>query len=131
MMVVDGTDRVKLKVNELELGGANVGIEQFKAAFSGLTPVIDLGVFKMSVAVDQLKLYDSYLLIQAHSISLDEKLALDRKRRAQEQAQQQAKDEPALQEPPATPDAQPKDAKSTSEVGADAKSKSNAGGSGK
>lgn len=130
-LVVDGTDRVMLKVNALELGGANLGIAQLKTAFSQLTPVIDLGVFKMSVAVDQLKLYNGYLRIEAHSISLEEKLALDRKRRAQEQAQQQAETDQAAQDEQTAQDAQTKDAKSDSKVGADAKTKNAAGDVGK
>ena len=74
-LYVDGTDRIRFKVRELELGGANVGVEELKAVFSAMTPVIDLGQFKMSVAIDDVGMRDGYLYVQARSMSLEEKLA--------------------------------------------------------
>jgi len=81
-LYVDGTDRIKFKATDLELAGSSIGIDELKAVFSTLTPVIDLGQFKMSVAIDELHMRDGYLYVAAHSISLQAKRAL-------EQAQQE------------------------------------------
>jgi hypothetical protein len=85
---VDGTERIRFKVQELELGGANVGVEELKAVFSALTPVIDLGQFKMSVAIDDVGMRDGYLYVQARSMSLEEKLL-----REQAEEEDQGEDE--------------------------------------
>ncbi len=87
-LYVDGTERIRFKVLELELGGANVGVEELKAVFSALTPVIDLGQFKMSVAIDDVGMRDGYLYVQARSMSLEEKLA--REQAAEEDPQADA-----------------------------------------
>jgi hypothetical protein len=81
--IVDGTDRVRFKVNELELGGASIGVEQLKAVFTALTPVIDLGQFKLQVVLDEAYTSAGYLFIEARSRSLEEKLAADRERQRQ------------------------------------------------
>lgn len=85
-LYVDGTDRIKFKTTDLQVGKSNIGIDQLKAVFSALTPVIDLGPFKMSVAIDQVKTRDGYLEVVAHSMSLKDKRALELAK--QEQAQQ-------------------------------------------
>jgi hypothetical protein len=85
-LYVDGTDRIKFKATDLQVGKSNVGIDQLKAVFSALTPVIDLGQFKMSVAIDEVKMRDGYLYVAAHSMSLKDKRALELAQ--QEQAEQ-------------------------------------------
>ncbi|MBN2081417.1 LmeA family phospholipid-binding protein [bacterium] len=73
---VDGSDRIRFIATDLELGGATIGIEELKAVFSTLTPVLDLGQFKMSVAIEDVRMHEGYIFVEAHSMSLDEKAAL-------------------------------------------------------
>jgi len=80
---VDGTDRIRFVATDLELGGATIGIEELKAVFSTLTPVIDLGQFKMSVAIEDVRMHEGYIFVEAHSMSLDEKAALAAEREEQ------------------------------------------------
>jgi hypothetical protein len=80
-LYVDGTDRIKFKATDLELAGSNIGIDELKAVFSTLTPVIDLGQFKMSVAIDELRMREGYLYVVAHSMSLTDKRALEQAQR--------------------------------------------------
>lgn len=78
---VDGTDRIRFKATDLELAGSSIGIDELKAVFSTLTPVIDLGQFKMSVAIDDVQMREGYLYIAARSMSPADKLALEETRR--------------------------------------------------
>jgi len=80
-LYADGTDKIRFKATDLNLGGADIGIEQLKVAFSALTPVIDLGQLKMYVAIDELEMRDGYLQVYARSMSMDEKLAIEEARR--------------------------------------------------
>jgi len=89
-LYVDGTDRIKFRTTDLQVGSSSIGIDQLKAVFSTLTPVIDLGQFKMSVAIDQVQMRDGYLHVVAHSISLKHKRELELAQ--QEQAQQAGSD---------------------------------------
>ena len=116
---VDGTDKIKLIVDEVELGGASFGIGSFKAAFSELTPLIDLGQFKMSIAVDALKPRDGFLIVQAHSISLDEKLALDRERKAEAEARREQEEAERQQQAAEQAAAESEGSDANQEVGQD------------
>lgn len=71
-IIPDGSSRLKLEVDELQLGGADIGVKELKAAFSALTPVVDLGQFQVAIDVDELRMEDGYLYVQARSRSLDE-----------------------------------------------------------
>ncbi len=70
-IVADGTTRLKLSVDELQLGGAEIGVKELKAAFSTLTPVVDLQQFRVAIEVDKLEMQDGYLLVRARSRSLE------------------------------------------------------------
>lgn len=95
-LYVDGTDRIKFKATDLELAGSNIGIEELKAVFSTLTPVIDLGQFKMSVAIDDVQMRDGYLYVAAHSMSLEDKRELEAALQQQAEQEQQAESEGGL-----------------------------------
>ena len=84
-LYADGTDRIKFKATQLSLGGADIGIEKLKAVFSALTPVIDLGQFKMTVAIDEIQMRGGYLYVTARSMTMEEKLALEEKRRKEQE----------------------------------------------
>jgi hypothetical protein len=90
-LTVDGTERIRFEATELELGEATIGVERFKAMFSALTPVIDLGSFKLAIVIDEVHMRDDYLHVAARSLSLGEKLATERERR--EQAEEEAQGE--------------------------------------
>ena len=69
---VDGTDRIVFQPSSMELGGADFGVEQVKAIFAALTPVIDLGNLKLGVGVESMEPRDGYLFVVARSMELDE-----------------------------------------------------------
>lgn len=71
-IVADGSSRLKLEIDELQLGGAEIGVAELKAAFSTLTPVINLEQFRVAIEVDELQMQGGYLLVKARSRSLDE-----------------------------------------------------------
>ena len=71
-IVADGSTRLRLQVDELQLGGTEVGVKELKAAFSALTPVVDLDQFRVAIEVDKLEMHDGYLHVQARSRTLDE-----------------------------------------------------------
>ncbi|MCB1220987.1 MAG: LmeA family phospholipid-binding protein [Planctomycetales bacterium] len=71
-IVADGSTRLKLEVDELQLGGAEIGVKELKAAFSTLTPVVDLDQFRVAIEVDKLEMHDGYVFVQARSRALDE-----------------------------------------------------------
>lgn len=83
---VDGSDMIKFKPVEVDLGGANLDVSGIKAAMTGLTPVVDLGQFKVAILVDKLKAEKGYLIISARSTGLNEHLAKDEKAKADERA---------------------------------------------
>jgi len=85
-LFVDGTDRIRFRATELELGGATFGVEKLKAIFTALTPVIDLGQFKLVIAIDEVEMRDDYLRVKARSLSLAEKLAAEQAYREQQAA---------------------------------------------
>ena len=70
-IVADGSSRLKLEVDELQLGGTEVGVKELRAAFSTLTPVVDLSQFRVAIEVDKLEMHDGYILVKARSSSLD------------------------------------------------------------
>ncbi|MCB1218086.1 DUF2993 domain-containing protein [bacterium] len=70
-IVADGSTRLRLEVDELQLGGADIGVKELKAAFSALTPIVDLGQFRVAIEVDRLEMQDGYLLVRARSTSLE------------------------------------------------------------
>ncbi|MEZ5337945.1 MAG: DUF2993 domain-containing protein [bacterium] len=70
-IVADGSTRLRLEVDELQLGGADIGMKELKAAFSALTPIVDLGQFRVAIEVDRLEMQDGYLLVRARSTSLE------------------------------------------------------------
>ena len=70
-IVADGSSRLRLEIDELKLGGAEIGVAELKAAFSALTPVVDLQQFRVAIEVDELEMLDGYLLVAARSHSLD------------------------------------------------------------
>lgn len=74
-LIADGSDKVKFKPVEVEMGGTNLDVSGFKSAMTGLTPVVDLGRFKVVILVDKLKAEKGYLVIAARSSSLEEHLA--------------------------------------------------------
>jgi hypothetical protein len=74
-LVADGTERVKFKSTEIDLGKLNLEVKKFGVAFDSLTPVIDVGQFKLAVLIDQLKAEKGYLVIRARSRGLAERLA--------------------------------------------------------
>jgi hypothetical protein len=71
-IVADGSSRLRLEVDELQLGGAEIGVTELKAAFSALTPVVNLEQFRVAIEVDELDMQGGYLLVRARSRSLDE-----------------------------------------------------------
>jgi hypothetical protein len=73
-LIADGTERIKFEATELDMGGANVEIKQLRSAITSLTPVIDVGQFKLSILVDEVKTEDGYLFIRARSRGLKERL---------------------------------------------------------
>jgi hypothetical protein len=77
---------VRFRATELELGGATFGIEKLKAIFTALTPVIDLGQFKLVIAIDEVEMRDDHLRVRARSLSLAEKLAAEQAYREQQAA---------------------------------------------
>jgi hypothetical protein len=83
---VDGSDMIKFKPVEVDLGGANLDVSGIKAAMTGLTPVVDLGQFKVAILVDKLKAEKGYLVISARSTGLSEHLAKGEKEKADERA---------------------------------------------
>jgi hypothetical protein len=83
-LAVDGNDTIKFKPTEIDLGGANFQVAGIKAAITGLTPVIDLGQFKVVILVDQLQAQKGYLLVKARSSSLEEHLAKGAEAKANE-----------------------------------------------
>lgn len=85
-LFVDGTDRIRFRATELELGGATFGVEKLKAIFTALTPVIDLGQFKLVIAIDEVEMRDDHLRVRARSLSLAEKLAAEQAYREQQAA---------------------------------------------
>lgn len=70
----DGTQKIRMKVNELSFGGAKVGLGQFKELFSKSirTPVLDLGDLRMGVNVKRLEPRNGYLYVEAESQDLAE-----------------------------------------------------------
>ena len=70
-IVADGGSSLRLEVDELQLGGADIDVKMLKAAFSALTPVVDLERFRVAIEVDELRMEDGYLLIKARSHSLE------------------------------------------------------------
>lgn len=88
-LFVDGTDRIRFRATELELGGATFGVEKLKAIFTALTPVIDLGQFKLVIVIDEVVMRDDNLRVQARSLSLEEKLAAQQVYREQQTAREE------------------------------------------
>jgi hypothetical protein len=72
-LVADGSERVKFKTTELDLGKFNLEVKQLNLVFDSLTPVIDLGQFKVAVLIDKLRTDKGYLIIQARSRGLGER----------------------------------------------------------
>jgi len=85
-LVVDGTDKIKFKPTELDLGGANIEVGGIRAAVNSLTPVVDLGQFKMTILVDKLEAKDGYLLVSARSSDLNERMNESAEARSDEKA---------------------------------------------
>ncbi len=73
-LAADGSDMIKFKPVEIDLGGANLDVSGIKAAMTGLTPVVDLGQFKVVILIDKLKAEKGFLVITARSTSLEEHL---------------------------------------------------------
>jgi hypothetical protein len=85
-LVVDGTDKIKFKPAELDLGGTNIEVGGIRAAVNSLTPVVDLGQFKMTILVDKLEAKDGYLLVSARSSDLNERMNESAEARSDEKA---------------------------------------------
>jgi hypothetical protein len=74
-LAADGSDMIKFKPTQVDVGGANLDVSGIKAAMTGLTPVVDLGQFKVVILIDKLKAEKGFLIISARSTSLEEHLA--------------------------------------------------------
>ena len=96
-LVVDGSDRIKFKPSEVGLGGLNFQVGGIKSAISALTPVVDLGQFKVAILVDELTADKGYLKIKARSQDLKDRLAEGAEARANEQ-ERLANERKALEE---------------------------------
>jgi hypothetical protein len=69
---VDGSQKIKFKVTDFDLGGNQIGMSLVKSVFSSLTPVINLGQLKIGVGVSRLEAKDGYLEVEAQSVDLAE-----------------------------------------------------------
>lgn len=74
-LVADGSDKIKFKSTEIDFGKFNLEVKQFGIAFDSLTPVIDVGQFKLTILIDKLKAEKGYLEIEARSRGLKEHLS--------------------------------------------------------
>ena len=75
--IVDGSDRVQFKAADFAVGGTEIGLSSFKDAVSLLTPVVDLGKFRMYVNIDEMRAEEGYLVIKARSMSEEERRRRD------------------------------------------------------
>jgi hypothetical protein len=85
-LIAEGSERVKFKTTELDLGKFNLEVKQLGLIFDSLTPVLDLGQFKVAVLIDQLHTSKGYLIIQARSRGLNERLSENGAAREDEKA---------------------------------------------
>jgi hypothetical protein len=84
----DGGQRITFSVDDLELGGLEVGVEELKQAFASLAPVVDVGRFRMDAVASEPRLEDGYLVVTARTRSIREKIAEDEMRRQTEESTQ-------------------------------------------
>jgi len=68
--IVDGSDRIVLKVTELESGQINVGVSGLGLGLDETLPVLDLGGMFAQVAVDDVLLTTDYLQVTASAKSM-------------------------------------------------------------
>lgn len=85
---VEGTEEIRFVPEDVSIGGVETGLEKVMNAFGGVAPVVDLGrMQKLLIVLDQVAVEKGYISVKARSMSLKEKLEIERQREAEQDSQ--------------------------------------------